>query len=290
MMKTSVDNQVDLLLAAYDPAQPAITADQLQELWLQGERKSIATIKAEQREQQETVGIAVENLKTLGQALGKSARQRVGDFVPLVRLLWDSYGREGRVIATIALGMMELAEPATVMPLIKELCRSCITWEDADRLAMDALEPIVRQAPEQWLSTLEPWLSDESKWVRRTGITVMGRLPLKHRTYTAYCLTQAERLLADPDTDVKKAVSFAIRLAVRGEVVPVRDFLSRHVPPPNPAATWVLCDVIRSMGRQFLPEFVALRPLYEQWAADPALNAADRRSVESAIKVLSESV
>jgi hypothetical protein len=95
-----------------------------------------------------------------------------------------------------------------------------------------------------------------------------------------------ERLLFDPEQDVKRAVSFAIRLAARGEVGPVRDFLARHVPPGDPAATWVLCDAIRSMAKKLLPEFAALLPRYEQWATDPTLSGQDRRSVESAVKVL----
>ena len=153
-------------------------------------------------------------------------------------------------------------------------------------MAMNAFEPIVRKDPEQWLSVVEPWLVDESKWVRRAGVTVAGRLPMKHPVYISQCLDLIERLLLDEEVDVKKAVSFAIRLSVRGEIGPVRDFLARHVPPQNPAATWVLCDAIRSMTKMFLPEFDSLLPLYEEWAADPLLNNKDRRSVESAIRTL----
>jgi len=40
------------------------------------------------------------------------------------------------------------------------------------------------------------------------------------------------------------------------------------------------------MAKKLLPEFVSLLPLYQKWAADPALSAKDRRSVESAVKVL----
>jgi 3-methyladenine DNA glycosylase AlkD len=153
-------------------------------------------------------------------------------------------------------------------------------------MAMRALEPIVRKKPEQWLNEMEPWLADENKWVRRVGVIVVGRLPMKHPAYATRCLELTERLLFDEDVDVKKAVSFAIRLVARGETGPVRRFLARHVPPENPAATWVLCDAIRSMTKKFLPEFASLLPLYEQWAADPALSAKDRRSVESAVKTL----
>ena len=121
-------------------------------------------------------------LTSIGNEVSKVARKRVDDFIPLARLLWDSYGREGRVVATILLGTMELADPETVIPLL--------------------------------------------------------------------------------------------------------DFLARHVPPEDPAATWVLCDALRSMTGKFLPEFALLLPLYEQWASDPALSARDRRSVESAVKAL----
>jgi len=181
---------------------------------------------------------------------------------------------------------MELADPETIVPLLMELCRTCVTWEDTDQMAMRALEPIVRKKPEQWLSAMEPWLADENKWVRRVGVIVVGRLPMKHPAYATRCLELTERLLFDEDVDVKKAVSFAIRLAARGETGPVCDFLARHVPPENPAATWVLCDAIRSMTKKFLPAFAPLLPLYEQWVADSALSAKDRRSVESAVKTL----
>jgi hypothetical protein len=109
---------------------------------------------------------------------------------------------------------------------------------------------------------------------------------MKHATYTGRCLALIERLLYAEDRDVQRAVSFAIRVAARGEVAPVRDFIARHAPPTDPAATWVLCDAMRSMSTKLLPAFAALLPLYKEWAADPSLDARSRRSVESAVRKL----
>ncbi len=286
--------QVGDILESYDPAEPGHAADRLHDLWLQFEPKSIEAIKAEQRAQQETIGIPVPVLRAVGLAIGQhalgkaegSARKGVHDFLPLTRLLWDSYGREGRVVAVHPLGMMELAEPDTVIPVLKVLCRTCLTWEDADQLAMNGLEPIIRKDPDGWLGALDPWLIDESKWVRRAGITVVARLPMRSPAYTGRCLELAGRLLLDQEMQVKRAVSFAIRLAARGDVVPTRQFLACHVPPDDPVATWVLCDAVRSMAKKLLPEFNPLLPLYKRWATDPDLAPRDRRSVESAIETL----
>ena len=98
------------------------------------------------------------------------------------------------------------------------------------------------------------------------------------------CLEMIAPLLSAKDRDVRKAVSFAIRLAARGEVEPVRDFLAHHVPPDDPTATWVLCDAVRKMSKKLQPDFAPLLPQYEQWAADPDLSGRHRRSVESAIR------
>ena len=288
-MKKEIPLQVQSVLNDYDPAKPKKTADDLRAYWLTFDPKSIAGIKAEQREQQETVGIPVPVLQAIGKEIAKAARKQVDAYILLARLLWDQYGREGRVVTVYPLGAMELVDPELLIPQILDLCRSCITWEDADQLSMRALEPIVRKDPENWLPALEPWLADENKWVRRAGVTAVGRLTMKHAAYTARCLEMAGRLLNDDEMDVKRATSFAIRLSARGDIAETVKFLETQVPPKYPAATWMLCDVIRSMTKKFLPELKSLLPRYEQWAADPNLSAKDRRSVESALKTLQKS-
>jgi hypothetical protein len=84
MTKATIADQVGPILAAYDPAAPRATADALRDLWLQFEPKSVAGIKAKQRGQQETVGIPVAVLRSIGQEIGQVARKRVGDFIPKV--------------------------------------------------------------------------------------------------------------------------------------------------------------------------------------------------------------
>jgi 3-methyladenine DNA glycosylase AlkD len=159
-----------------------------------------------------------------------------------------------------------------------------MAWEDCDQLAMSALEPIVRKDPEGYLDRLAPWVADENKWVRRAAITAIGRLPMKRADCTARCLELVEPALGDSDLDVKRALSFAIRVSARGQVAPVHDFILTHRDAADADSIWVLCDVIRSMTKALLPQFADLLPIYQAWMQ--TADARTKRSVESAINTL----
>ena len=59
------------IIASYDSAAPQATAERLRALWCRFEPKRMDVIKAEQRAQQETLGIPVPLLKSIGRELAK---------------------------------------------------------------------------------------------------------------------------------------------------------------------------------------------------------------------------
>jgi 3-methyladenine DNA glycosylase AlkD len=274
------------ILDTYDPQRLDETARKLEALWSQVPSKEggAALVKAEIRKEYQALGVPVPALGEIGKEMGKVARKRVEDFLPLARLLWDQYGREGRLVASTFLGPMELAAPDRAMPLIEELARTCTTWEDCDQLAMRALEPIVRQQPEEYLAAMDGWVGDDNKWVRRAGITVIARVPMKHAEYTERCLQMVEPALGDGDLDVRRAVSFAIRMGARGEPEAVVSFIRSQAHRTDPASVWVLCDAMRNMTKKSLPHFKSLLPTYEDLLT--SVDAKSQRSVASAIRVL----
>jgi 3-methyladenine DNA glycosylase AlkD len=281
------------LLAAYDPADPAMVAASLRELWLQAAppppdaqpgQKGTERDWGIDNSHYEAVGVPVPILTAMGKEVGKVARKRVGDFLPLARLLWDDYGREGRIVSAVSLGPMELSKPEDVVPVVYEMAQTCVFWEDCDQLAMKALEPVLRKDPENWLEPIGTWVLNENKWVRRAGITAIGRLPMKHAGYTARCVALVGPALGDPDRDVKRALSFALRLCARGEVEPVKAFILAHRDITDADSLWVMCDLIRSGWKAQLPQFVDLLPIYRNWLETGEPRA--RRSVQGAIRIL----
>jgi 3-methyladenine DNA glycosylase AlkD len=229
-------------------------------------------------------GTPVPILTAMGKEIGCLARKSVSDYLPLARLLWNDYGREGRLVAVVALGPMELAEPEAVLPVLRDMARTCAFWEDCDQLAMKALEPILRRDPARWLDRLGDWVLDENKWVRRAGLTAIGRLPMKAAAFTQRCVDLVAPALGDADMDVKRALSFALRVCARGDPAPVRRFVLSNREASDVHSLWVLSDLVRSMTRSLLPEFAELLPVYRAWQERAVPSA--RRSVEAAVRVL----
>ena len=125
-MTKEISPKVQSILGTYNANAPDITADALRTYWLTFAPKSIAGIKAEQREMQETVGIPVPVLQAIGKEVAKFAKKYVEEFIPLTRLLWEKYGREGRVVTVYPLGAMELIDPEKLLPIIMKLCRASL--------------------------------------------------------------------------------------------------------------------------------------------------------------------
>ncbi|MCL7454070.1 MAG: DNA alkylation repair protein [Anaerolineae bacterium] len=274
-------------LQSYEPQAADAVANALQETWVRAappQEKQAARDWGTATLDYPAVGTPVPVLRAIGQEVGKRARRRVDDYLPLARLLWDQYGREGRLVAAVALGPMELAEPHKVVPVLYELAQSCAFWEDCDQLAMKALEPVLRRDPDTWLEPLGDWVRDPNKWVRRAALTAIGRLPMERAEYTERCVELLAPALGDPDRDVKRALSFALRVSARGQVEPVKQFIRDHRDATDADRLWVLCDVARSMTTSLLPQFQDLLPIYEGWLERAEPRA--QRSVEGAIRVL----
>lgn len=286
-MTTDLQQATRAALAGYDPARASETAAALARIWL-ARTEPLAEVPALVKTTLTWAGTPIPVLDAIGKEVGKEARRRGADYLPLAHALWDEHGREGRVVAATMLGPMALADPERLLPVLREMAAACAGWEDADQFAMRAVEPIVRKKPTAYLDRLAPWVADANPWVRRVGVTVIARVPLKHPDRAVQCLALVEPALADPEREiVGRAVSFAIRLCARADADAVKAFIRSNASARDPHAVWVLCDVIRSLWKKLLPEFTDLRPVYQ--AMLEHADARSRRSVESVMSLLASS-
>ncbi|MBU0491003.1 MAG: DNA alkylation repair protein [Chloroflexi bacterium] len=285
-MTTDLKQATREALVDYAPARARETAAALERVWL-AETEPLTEVPAQVKTPLAFAGTSISVLDIIGQEVGRAARRHVDAYLPLAHVLWDEHGREGCVVAATMLGPMELADPDRLLPILREFAATCAGWEDADQLAMRAVEPIARKDPAAYLDRLAPWVMDDSPWVRRVGVTTIGRVPMKRKDRAAQCLALVAPALADPEREiVGRAVSFAIRVTARADAGAAKAFVRAHGDTGDPNAIWVLCDVIRSLWKRLLPEFADLLPIYE--AMLDRSDARTRRSVESAIRLLEQ--
>jgi len=285
-MTTDLQQATRKALVDHAPACAREIAAALERIWL-AETEPLTEVPAQVKTPLAFAGMPIHVLDVVGKEVGKAARKHVDEYLPLARVLWNEHGREGRVVAATMLGPMELADPDRLLPTrsVRELAATCAGWEDADQLAMRAVEPIARQDPAAYLDRLAPWVTDERPWVRRVGVTAIGRVPMKRKGRAAQCLALVEPALTDPEREiVGRAVSFAIRVTARADAGAAKAFVRRHGDASDANAVWVLCDVVRSLWKRLLPGFTDLLPVYEGMLE--GVDARTRRSVESAIRLL----
>lgn len=181
-------------LAGYAPERAQEAAAALGRIWL-AETPPLESMPPQISSGLRVAGTPVSVLDAIGKEVGREARKRVDRFLPLAQLLWDEYGREGRVVAATMLGPMELAAPDKLLPVLPTLAETCAGWEDADQFAMRAVEPVVRKDPAGYLERMGQWVADPNPWVRRVGVTVLARVPMKHPGLAARCLELVEPAL-----------------------------------------------------------------------------------------------
>jgi 3-methyladenine DNA glycosylase AlkD len=259
-------------------------ADGLKSLWLKGESKTTNLVKKEARDKLEYRGIAVETLHAIGKEAGKKGKADFERYSALAVLLWDEYGREGRIVAAHILGSMNEAHPEGTIAVCRKLAPSCVSWEECDNLTY-GIEPIVRKNPKKYLGVLAGWFEDPCKWVKRAALNVIARLPMKQPAFTGAALSLIVPCLTYDDRDVRRTCSFAIRMSARGDRKETITFLKKNTGGTDPAKIWIFSDVMRSMTKAFLPDFKQLIPAYKKWRNGLSEHAS-AKSLDAAVSII----
>lgn len=258
-------------------------AANLETLWLKGDVKSTGLISEELKSQLKVVGIDVAILKAMGKAIAKLAKKEFDKYMELSRILWTEYGLEGRIVAAHILSGLNLTDPEKVLTLCKTLLKSCVTWAECDNMAY-ALEPAVRKDPAQYLDSMDIFINDDNKWLKRGALNVLARLPMKQPDFTAQALEKVTGCLDYADNDVRRTCSFAIRMAARGNIDSVKKYIRKEL-NDGENRIWIFSDVIRSMTKSFIPDFKDLLADYKELLANTD-DPRSRKSLEAAIKLL----
>lgn len=149
------------------------------------------------------------------------------DAIALADQALESRCREEQLFAAFLLARYRRQLGPDAWPAVSRWVDAIDNWEACDQLAMGVAGEIVARHP-QLIRDLEEWAGSPSPWRRRFAVACTTVLNQKGRSDARAALRVCERLVADPDRSVAKAVGWALREACKSDASAVFEFLLRH--------------------------------------------------------------
>jgi 3-methyladenine DNA glycosylase AlkD len=133
------------------------------------------------------------------------------ELVALVTALWDEPVHERRMAAVELLDLRAEVLTSDDLPLLERLVREAGTWALLDGLAANVVGDVRERHPHLLEPTLEAWSTEDDRWVRRASLLAHLVALREGRDDLVAFGRRADRLLADRDPFVRKAIGWVLR-------------------------------------------------------------------------------
>jgi 3-methyladenine DNA glycosylase AlkD len=195
------------------------------------------------------LGVRLPLLEGVDRALRHELRDvREARLVPLAEALARDPIRELRWLACWLLGRLLPGEPERAWQVLRRMAAESDDWITVDTLASTMAAGIL-QEPYRW-AELEQLVYSSNRWERRLVGSTVATMPFADRAagrtpeVVAHGLALVGLLIGDPEPDVQKALSWALRSLARVDPVGVtrfcRDEARRAAATGDGARAWVV--------------------------------------------------
>lgn len=177
------------------------------------------------------LGVAVPAVRSVARAHVRAARPGHDELVALVEQLWADEVYEHRLLGV----ELVLARPAAWttddLAWFASLLRRCHTWALVDGLAIHGAGRVVARDA-AGLATIDGWVCDPDRWVRRSSVLALLGLVREGREWPRF-ERYADSLLDEQEFFVRKALGWVAREASRRHPELVAPWVSAHLDRMN---------------------------------------------------------
>jgi len=147
----------------------------------------------------------------------------------MVKAIWAGGSREERRIASELLGRAAPLVPDKTLALVESLLPSLESGETTDALAEHGFGPLMLANPAMHLPNARRWAQSPHKWTRRFGLSALKPL-LRDKKWDNVpgALDVVRGVMADPEPEVRAAVSSVLRDLIPKSPVEAGRFLREH--------------------------------------------------------------
>ncbi len=226
---------------ARDAAEPRLDAEVAAALdWLTAHstQHTLAGMARYAIPSQHAYGVAMKDIKALGQRLGRRQELAVA--------LWHTGVYEARMLVSF------VGDPAALTAAqMDRWCRDFDNWAICDTMCFNLFD----RTPHAW-SKVAAWSSKRDEFQKRSAFALLWSLSVHDKTagdaQFADALALVERAAIDERNFVKKAVNMALRAVGKrsaGLNAAAMRVANRLAQSPDPTARWVGTDAARELAR-----------------------------------------
>ena len=204
-----------------------------------------------------SLGIRLSLLEATHRALARELRGvRSARLLPVAEALAHDPVRELRWFACWLLGRILPDEPEQAWQVLRGLAAEADDWISVDTLAA-TIGPGILREPYRW-AELEQLVYSPSRWERRLVGSTIATIPFADRTagrtrdVASRGLSLVSLLIGDPEPDVQKALSWALRNLAAVDPAAVTAFCRREAgraaTTSDGARAWVVRDTLAKLA------------------------------------------
>lgn len=167
----------------------------------------------------------------------------------LIYPLWNEESYEARQIAGKSLEKFGPKHPEICLNFISYALPGLNNWSICDSLGIYAVEPLLFLDPQLVLPLSKTCIKSDELWTRRFGVVILrGYRKIK---ITPEVFALLDKVMVDEEKDVKKAVSWILRMVTKSNGDEVADYLIRWAKnDPNKDTKWIIKDGMKKLPQE----------------------------------------
>lgn len=175
----------------------------------------------------------------------------------MLHSLWDEESYEARQIAGKSLEKFGPKHPEICLDFISYALPGLNNWSLCDSLGIYAVEPLLFLDPQIVLPLSESCVKSNNIWIRRFGVVILrGYRKIK---ITPEVFALIDRVMEDEEKDVKKAVSWVLRMITPNNSDEVANYLVKWAKKnPNKDTKWIIKDGMKKLPKEKQAEILTL--------------------------------
>lgn len=171
-------------------------------------------------------GVATPVLRVLIASYGRDvARLSCESCLELVHKLYSSDIEEQVLCANAILGRRQ--ECISRLTVIDEAATHLHTWSATDDFCSRVVQPLLLKRPEKMLLLLRRWNRAKSMWKRRASVVAFTRKVGASGQFTKEALAVCNNLAFAEEDLIRKAVGWALKDLMRGDMKPVLAYVKK---------------------------------------------------------------